>query len=125
MPAAQDQPSFHFDVDVDLGVLCVTLRGFWTLETVERYAAALLAHAAVRASDPPLQGVLTDLRAAHLHRATVERALVEFHRRHAPPIARLAVVVRSSLEAEQAFRISVAEETRSFATVEAALQWLA
>lgn len=118
-------PSFSFSYDADVEAVVLTIEGFWSMQTVEDYRCAVLANLAARPPGTVVTKMLVDLRHSELHRTSVERALADFHHGEGPRVAKMAVAVRSSLDAEQAMRISAADETRTFATIEEALCWLA
>jgi hypothetical protein len=115
---------FTFAHDRPSRTVIATLRGHWTMATVDAYRAAVLADIRTTVPGHEPHNALFDIRDCGLHVRGVADAMVDFRRDHIPDMARIAIVSHSALDAMQARRITAAREYGVFTTIEAAREWL-
>jgi len=117
-------PPFALSFDPDIGAVCVTLTGRWSMETAQDYMRVVAAHVQAAPPGPAPRKALYDVRGSELHSRDIADALAVFHAQRTPDMDRVAFVAITALEGLQAKRISSAVHSRVFATVEDARAWL-
>ncbi|WP_267381529.1 MULTISPECIES: hypothetical protein [unclassified Sphingomonas] len=112
---------YTFSFDNALGILSITVNGFWDRAATDSFKREFAAAAAVRS--PFMLKILVDRRASDVQSAETINAIQGLLSGLNPKTTKIAVVVNSSLQTLQVKRLG-SDNRRTFATLEEARLWL-
>ena len=118
-------PPFEIRADVRAGIVTMVLRGFWTLETMERYGAGMLEAVAKVAARHPMFALLSDSTDFNIQSPEVGarftammKAGAEMH------VGPTAIVVGTTLNKLQAEHLFPDPRVRVFTDADEARRWI-